>query len=123
MAAAAGQSVRSGWKKPELTAVDRRNIFFTCINTELTGGLKRGFFKQLSSNLPVAPRTVFGVWRELRTKYEENVGPIASINLATIMTTIPDTFFDTKKKNTGQNACKWFAEDIARALLSIPKSK
>jgi hypothetical protein len=116
-------NTRTGWTKKELTLAQRRNIFFTFVQAELTGGIKRGFFKDHSSNLPVSARTVSVTWRELRAKYEEKVGTIELINLATMMTAIPDEFFATNKKKCGQNARFWEPEMVSAALLTIPKSQ
>ena len=77
--AANGEPVAKKFNKPELTLAQRRSIFFTCVNAERHGGMKRGFFKALSSNLPVAPRTVSRHWKEMRAKYEENVSTIEEI--------------------------------------------
>jgi hypothetical protein len=115
-------NVRKGWKKKELTLVDRRNIFFTSIQAELTGGIKRGFFKQLSSNLPVSARTCSAHWKELRQKYEENVRPVAATNLTTIMADLPNTFFSTSKKVCGQNRRVWEPELMSAAMKEVPRS-
>jgi hypothetical protein len=117
-----GQST-TGYKKAELTLVQRRNIFFTAVQAELTGGIKRGFFKTLSSKLPVSARTVSVTWYELRAKYEEKVGTIQAINLTTMMTTLPDEFFATNKKKTGQNSRYWEPEMVSAAMLTLPKSQ
>jgi hypothetical protein len=113
-------NLQRGWKKPELTLKQRRDIFFTCINVELRGGFKRGFFKTLSSNLPVGLRTVSATWYELRQKYEENVRPIAATNIDNVINDLPDEFFATKKKLTGQNSRRYHPEVVAAALTLVP---
>ena len=118
-----GGNTRSGWKKPELTAVHRRNIFFTAVNALKDDKLPGGFFTQLSSNLPVAPRTVSVHWKQMRAKYEENVGPISEIDKTTMMQLMPLTFFLTNKKTTGQNARKWMPLLVVEALKEVPLSQ
>jgi hypothetical protein len=116
-------NVTKGWSKSELTLEQRKTIFITCINAELRGGIKKGFFKTLSSKLPVSARTVSVTWAKLRQKYEENVSPLAAVNIDTVMATLPDAFFATNKKITGQNARIWAPETIGMLMVEIPKSK
>ena len=39
------------------------------------------------------------------------------------MTTLPDSFFVTKKAATGQNPWKWSAEEVGITIEDIPKTK
>lgn len=115
-----GNVVAKKHDKPELTLEHRRSIFFTCVQAELTVGFEFGFWKTLSSNLPVGARTVSPHWKKLREKCEQNVGPMASLNIHTMMNEAPDSFFETNKKVTGQNSRIWIAEHVGEALLEVP---
>jgi hypothetical protein len=116
-------NVTTGWKKKELTLEQRKTIFSTCINAELRGGIKMVFFKDLATSMPVSARTVSVTWRSLRQKFEENVSPLEAVNINTVMPTLPDSFFATNKKVTGQNGRIWTKEAITNLMVEVPKSK
>jgi hypothetical protein len=116
---------RAPYRKPELLNSHRKIIFFTAVNHlhSNNGAIVHGFFSDLSSGLPCGAKAVARHWKNLKAEYEVRFGPIRDINLTTMMTSIPDEFFDTKKKGSAQNACKYVKEDLAVALAAIPLSK
>ena len=120
MTTANGGPPTKKFKKAELTLADRRSIFFTCVNALQGGGFCRGFWSELSSNLPVAPRTVSHNWQKMRQEFVVRCGPINSINTTTMMATTPDDFFATNKKKTGQNSRKITPEEIGERLKTVP---
>jgi hypothetical protein len=117
-------NLTKGWKKPELTTKQKRDIFHTCIQAELRGGIKKGFFKSLSSNLPVSARTVSATWKKMRDKYEEKVRPVATTNPDNVMNCLPDEFFATSKSlgSNADNRRLWQAEQVGLAMAECPKS-
>lgn len=119
-----GKPKRSGHEKREPT-LDGRSIFFTSVNVVKNGGIRKWFWTSLSSNpiyLPAAPKWVSKTWKQLRQKCQNECDVLEDIDRTTMMTTMPDAFFATKKKLTGQNARKWNPEDIGEALKEMPRS-
>jgi hypothetical protein len=101
-------------------------IFFTCVNASQrnSSAMVKGFWSDLSSQLPCGAKTVARHWKQLKSCYEERFGTsIMEINTTTMMGLIPEDFFETKKKSTGKNSCKYMPEDLAAALTAIPMSK
>ena len=112
-----GVPVGNKRKKAELTAEHRKQLFYTLYSHHQRGALPVGIFKQISNDLPVAPRTVSAHWKSLRAKAEQHVANGGSLH------NLPLSFFATNKANGALNASKYSPDEVAAALKEIPFSK
>ena len=94
--------------KPELTWVQRREIYMRLELVAHGDDVPHGIFVKMEMDYPVAARALSAVWKDLRAKVKEYFGGQENINHGNFKRTehIPDEIFYTNKLNCAANGRK-----------------
>ena len=94
--------------KPELTWVQRREIYMRLELVAHGDDVPHGIFLKMEMDYPVAARAISAVWKDLRAKDKEYFGGQENINHGNFKRTehIPDEIFYTNKINCAANGRK-----------------
>ena len=111
------ESVVKGKKKKELTLAEKKYLYFHLKSLDHGGKLPDGSLKKVAAQVPVAPKTVGRVYRELKEAVDAYT---LSIDIDSWDGTLPDHLFAPKSSSRRAGKCKWLRADLRQLIKTLP---